>query len=75
MKSYFISALQEGHTEVTVLWMYSKTLIEGIKVIEGIKQWMKLKKSDPSFQASVRYPATAMEKTNTEKTYTVQKKI
>lgn len=36
---------------------------------------MKLKKSDPSFQASVKYPATAMEKTNTEKTYTVQKKI
>ena len=70
VKLHFISASQEGQTEVIASQMYSKSVNERKKSLE---LRMRPKRNDPSLLVYVKYPAELMVKRSKEHKCTFEK--
>ena len=71
MKLHFISASQEGQTEVIASQMYSKSVNE--RKNKSLELRMRPKRNDPSLLVYVKYPAELMVKRSKEHKCTFEK--
>ena len=70
IKSAFVAKNQNGNSRVFVSQKYSKSLT--LRRNQALKHRHELKEGDPSIQGYVRYPATLMIKSASERKYRVE---
>ena len=71
VKLHFISASQEGQTEIIASQMYSKSVNE--RKNKSLELRMRPKRNDPSLLVYVKYPAELMVKRSKEHKCTFEK--